>query len=139
MAQYGQAVNTASVAAGQAVSSAISGQDAVGAAVGAVNPIGGYIQAGAAALTALNGLAQNGPTGAPNVSTPNFNNAPTAIVNFGSGGVNSSANPTNTQSATTPGNSGSALSGLFGGIGSTFQYLLLGLGALIVIKQIKKA
>lgn len=133
--QYGQAVNTASIAAGQAVSSAISGQDVVGGAMAAVNPTMGYVQAGAAALQALGTLSQNTPTASTNVSTPNFNNAPTAIVNFGSGGVNSTASPVNTQnpSATSAAQTGGGLSG----ISDTFKYIIIGVIGLAALKTMR--
>lgn len=134
----GHAVNSGTAAQNQAVAGAMQGADPVNAAIGgAIDPVSGYIQAGAAALTALNGLSQNGATGAPNVSTPNFNNAPTSIVNFGPGDISASANPTNTQTATAPGNSGNAVSGLFSGISSTVLLIFGGLAALIVLKKAK--
>jgi len=141
MAETGTPLNSSPIAASAAVQSAISGGSAVSNALSAASPIGGYLQAGAAALQAINGLANGGgPTGAPNVSTPNFNNGPTSIVSFGSGSINASANPVNTQSATTPtSGSNSPLSGIFGGLSNGVQYIVIGIVAIVAIKVFKKA
>lgn len=140
-----QPTNTTQAAAQAAVSAALSGSggksgasDAVGAAMGAT-PYGAYAQAAGAALQGLGQLAGGGgPVGGANVSTPNFNNGPTAIISFGSGSVNSTANPTNTQTPSTGTGQASPIASAIGGVSSAFQYALLALGAVLIYKVAKR-
>lgn len=138
-----QPINNQSVAAAAQVYAASQGKDTVGSAIGSTvaqaNPYYQYAQLGVQGLQALGTLGGGGgPNGGGSVSTPNFNNGPTAIISFGSGSVNSSANPTNTQSATQPSTTGgNALAGIFSGISGTVALVIGGIAALIILKKAK--